>query len=63
MLLIGKQFFFCKKRTKKTFILYAGVARPVTAMRGQRMAVTGLATPAYRIKVFARFFQKALLPC
>jgi len=53
--------FFEKKVTKKTFARYAGAAQPVTAMRCQRMAVTGLNAPASRAKVFARFFQKALL--
>jgi hypothetical protein len=35
--------------------------RPVSAMRGTRMAETGLTTPPTESKVFARFFQKALL--
>jgi len=40
-----KRFFFCKKRTKKTFARYAGALKLMTAMLCQGMAVTGSNAP------------------
>jgi hypothetical protein len=56
-----KAVTFLKKSNQKTFDSLGGVVRPVSAMRGTRMAETGLTTPPKESKVFARFFQKALL--
>jgi hypothetical protein len=50
-----------KKSNQKTFDSQGGWARPVSALREPRKADTGLAHPPWESKVFARFFQKALL--
>jgi hypothetical protein len=58
----GKQFFFCKKRTKKTFALRRGGGEAGVSHREFAMAYTGLAAPASQGKSFLRaFLQKSAL--
>jgi hypothetical protein len=57
--MIPKQFFFCKKRTKKTFALRRGGGEAGVSHREFAMADTGLTAPASQGESFCALFSKS----